>query len=172
MGWKDTNKQPTMRKPTLYIFMALSANIWCCSGAAQLVQHWIEKLCATDTSLTPWCGKGFLAHSHDSEHSVQTLSLSTLFVKMTPSPYQVNQHPCTHSTSQAMAAMPFFEHTKIVHTLVRIGSAALAASVAWPLTLCYDQNFPQGIKEILSWLSLRKTNLLQNQYCCLVLQAH
>ena len=39
---------------------------------------------------------------------------------------------CARQKSRTLAALPLFEHTKILHTLTAMGSAALAAAVPWP----------------------------------------
>ena len=43
--------------------------------------------------------------------------------------------PITHNSyNQTLASTPLFEHTKILHTLVKMGSAALAAAVEGKVT--------------------------------------
>ena len=49
----------------------------------------------------------------------------------------IHQHLCTHYKSQTLAATPLFGHTKmlhslILHTLIGMGSTALAAAVPYP----------------------------------------
>ena len=42
---------------------------------------------------------------------------------------RMHQHLCTHSKSQTLLAIPLFGHTRILHMLVGMGSAALTADV-------------------------------------------
>ena len=41
-----------------------------------------------------------------------------------------HQHLCTRYKSQTLAVVPLFGHTKILHTLIGMGSAALKAAVS------------------------------------------
>ena len=47
-------------------------------------------------------------------------------VRTAPVCNRMHQHLCAHSP--ALIAIPLFGHTKILHTLIRMGSAALAAA--------------------------------------------
>ena len=82
------------------------------------------------------CGKGILSQS---QLSVQTL-LWCLY-----KPLRARINICVHveKKSQTMAATPLFGHPKILHTMARMGSAALVAAVALPRS--GDPNFPRGI---------------------------
>ena len=43
----------------------------------------------------------------------------------------MHQHLCACYKSQTLAAIPLFGHTKILHTLIEMGSTALAAAVPY-----------------------------------------
>ena len=50
-------------------------------------------------------------------------------VRKAPVWNRMHRHLCTRYKSQTLATVPLFEHTKILHALVKMGSAALAAAV-------------------------------------------
>ena len=75
----------------------------------------------TDAGSSPRCGKGFFSRS---QLPVQTL------LRCPYSP-RVQSHASTavHTLkSQTLAVVPMFEHTKILYTLIGVGSAALIAA--------------------------------------------
>ena len=53
--------------------------------------------------------------------------------------------------------IPLFGHMKILHTLVGMGSAALAAAVASPRQ--GDPNFPPGINEVYLYINIYKGSI-------------
>ena len=58
------------------------------------------------------------------------------------------------------AAIPFFEHTKILHMLVSMGSTALAAAVILPRY--GDLNYVCGINEVLKKKKMSPCIILYN----------
>ena len=61
--------------------------------------------------------------------------------------------------SQALTAIPLFEHTEILHTLIGMGSAALAAAVPDPGTLVRRHKFPLKKELIVHSTSQHSTTL-------------
>ena len=75
----------------------------------------------TDAGSSPRCGKGFCFQSQ--------LSVQTLTAPVSKSHASTSVHTLK---SRTLAVIPVFEHTKILHTLIGVGSAALAAAVPYP----------------------------------------
>ena len=98
-------------------------------GTARWVQRPTEKPRRnTDAGSSPRCGMGFFSHCQLPAQS---------FLRCPYSP-RVQLHASTSGRplkkSQTLAAIPLFGHTKILHTLRGMGSAALAAAVPYPGT--------------------------------------
>ena len=75
----------------------------------------------TDAGSIPRYGKGFFSQS---QLPVQTV----LRCPYSPVCNRMHQHLCARYKSQTLAAVPLSGHTKILHTLIEVGSAALAAA--------------------------------------------
>ena len=98
---------------------------------------------STDAGSFPQCGKGFFFSQ--SQLSPQTLSWYSYRPRAQS---HASASACTLRISSTVSHIPSFGHAKILYTLVGVGSASLAAAVAFPRS--GDQNFLQGIK-LVSW---------------------
>ena len=77
-------------------------------------------------SSSPQSSKGFFSRS---QIAGQT---HLQYVRTAPACNHMHQHLCAHQKSQTLAATPVSGHTKVLHTLIGMGSAALAAAVPYP----------------------------------------
>ena len=78
-----------------------------------------------DVGSTPWCGNTFFS-------SQNQLSVRTLTVSVQPLCIITCIYLCVRKKFQALAAIPFSGHTNMLHTLLGMGTAALAAAVGLP----------------------------------------
>ena len=62
----------------------------------------------------------------------------------------MHQDLCARYKSQTLAAIPLFGHTKILHTLIGMGRAALATAVPYPSKV--TELFPTRDNEVLIFL--------------------
>ena len=95
------------------------------AGSAQSVEVRLKAKRNTDTGSNPRCGKGF-------SPKVSFQCRLSYSVRTAPVCNRMHQHLCARSKSQTLAAIPLFGHTKVLHTPVGTGSAALAAAVPYP----------------------------------------
>ena len=81
---------------------------------------WTE--CPSESKVQYW--RGFQSPVRQEIFLPESTSVQTFL--------RLHQYLCARQNSQTLAAIPLCGHTKILHTLVAMGSAALAAAVPYP----------------------------------------
>jgi len=112
----------------------------CCSGFSAI--HKLSQNAEKPGVIVAWVQ--FPGASRDFSPSVNfQRRLSNKSVNTAPARHRMHQQLCVGYKSQTLAAAPWSGHTKLLHTLVRMGSAAFVASVALPRS--GNPNFQKGL---------------------------
>ena len=90
------------------------------------VSNWKTRYNIYWRGFEPWVWQGIFFPRIDFHYRLSySVRISHVYSRM-------HQHLCARYQSQTLAAVPLFWHTKILHTLIGMGSAALAAAFPYP----------------------------------------